>query len=82
MPNFIHKELAAGKWFTLSLPEQLANIGSEVGRARRWQGTTKRFSMARLIAPSICSTLPLPISDGVVGMKRLLVRVNSFALPH
>lgn len=26
------------KWFTLTLAEQLGNIGSEVGRARRWQG--------------------------------------------
>lgn len=26
------------RWFTLSLAEQLGNIGSEVGRAQRWQG--------------------------------------------
>jgi hypothetical protein len=26
----IHKELAAGRWFELSLVEQLANIGSDV----------------------------------------------------
>ncbi len=32
-----HKELAAGRWFTLSLMEQLGNIGSEVGRAARFQ---------------------------------------------
>jgi len=38
MANFIHQELAAGKWFALSLIEQLAHIGSEVGRARKWQG--------------------------------------------
>ena len=33
----IHKELASGRWQTLSLCEQLANIGSEISRARRWQ---------------------------------------------
>ncbi|HVM76839.1 MAG TPA: hypothetical protein VMU07_01670 [Candidatus Paceibacterota bacterium] len=38
MPNFIHKELAAGKWFQLPLMEQLGNIGSEVGRACKSQG--------------------------------------------
>lgn len=27
-----HKELAAGRWFELSLVEQMANIGSEVHR--------------------------------------------------
>ena len=28
-----HQELASGRWRTLSLLEQMANIGSEVGRA-------------------------------------------------
>lgn len=35
---FKHKALAAGGWKTLSLMEQLGNIGSEVARAARWQG--------------------------------------------
>jgi hypothetical protein len=29
----IHKDLASGRWFQLSLSEQLANIGSEYNRA-------------------------------------------------
>jgi hypothetical protein len=29
----LHSELAAGRWREMSLMEQLANIGSEVGRA-------------------------------------------------
>ena len=37
MRKFIHKELAAGGWSKLSLAEQLANIGSEVSRAHKWQ---------------------------------------------
>ncbi|KKR48367.1 MAG: hypothetical protein UT86_C0006G0005 [Candidatus Magasanikbacteria bacterium GW2011_GWC2_40_17] len=32
-----HKNLAEGRWFTLSLAEQLGNVGSEVGRAVKWQ---------------------------------------------
>lgn len=36
MKESLHKELSSGKWFQLSLIEQLANIGSEVGRARKW----------------------------------------------
>lgn len=35
--KIIHKELAAGKWFTLSFFEQMANIGSEVERAIAWK---------------------------------------------
>jgi hypothetical protein len=32
-----HVSLAAGRWQTLPLTEQLANVGSDVARARRWQ---------------------------------------------
>jgi hypothetical protein len=31
----IHKQLAAGRWFTLTYAEQLGNIGSDVERAIR-----------------------------------------------
>ena len=41
--NFLHKELASGKWFELSLAEQLANIGSEVGRTAKWQGKDEKI---------------------------------------
>ncbi|HYL79396.1 MAG TPA: hypothetical protein VEU07_01205 [Candidatus Acidoferrum sp.] len=33
-----HPELAAGRWFGLSLVEQLANVGSEIERAIHWRG--------------------------------------------
>jgi len=35
--NYQHRSLAAGRWQSLSLVEQLANIGSEVERALRWR---------------------------------------------
>jgi hypothetical protein len=35
--GFQHKELAAGRWKTLSFVEQMAHIGSEVERALIWQ---------------------------------------------
>lgn len=44
--NLQHQSLAAGRWFTLSLAEQLANIGSEVGRAVRARGDQTRFENA------------------------------------
>lgn len=37
MNNVIHTDLANGKWFAMSLCEQMGNIGSEVGRAAKWQ---------------------------------------------
>lgn len=33
----IHKDLASGRWFTFSLFEQLANVGTDVERAIRWK---------------------------------------------
>ncbi|OGZ44364.1 MAG: hypothetical protein A2719_04885 [Candidatus Ryanbacteria bacterium RIFCSPHIGHO2_01_FULL_45_22] len=42
MKNFIHKEAAEGKWFSMSLGEQLGNIGSEVGRASRAEGKNEQ----------------------------------------
>ena len=38
-----HKELAAGKWFELTLAEQLGNIGSEVSRAANWQNRDEKL---------------------------------------
>mgnify|MGYP001558111066 FL=1 len=35
--KFQHQTLAAGRWQELSLAEQLGNMGSEIGRAIRWQ---------------------------------------------
>ena len=43
MSSFIHQNLASGRWQKLSLAEQLGNIGSEVGRARRWFGKDRKL---------------------------------------
>lgn len=44
----LHPELAAGRWRTLDLCEQLANVGSEVERAIRAReaGKAERFERA------------------------------------
>ena len=55
-----HQELAAGRWSTLSLAEQLGNVGSEVSRARAVQGNAQRFSSA--IARAL-ELLDLTIAD-------------------
>jgi len=45
--KFLHKGLAGGRWYKLSLMEQLGNIGSEVGRARMYKDRDdKRFQRA------------------------------------
>lgn len=48
MINFLHKNLAGGRWYQMSLIEQLGNIGSEVGRTRIYQekGDEERLQKA------------------------------------
>jgi hypothetical protein len=43
-----HPELAAGRWFTLSIANQLGNVGSEYERALGWKerGDKVRFEHA------------------------------------
>jgi hypothetical protein len=43
-PTYRHPELATGRWSRLSLAEQLGNVGSEVGRMRRWRGKDERLA--------------------------------------
>jgi len=40
---FQHKKLAAGRWYELSLAQQLGNIGSEVSRTANWQNKDKKL---------------------------------------
>lgn len=40
--NYIHKNLAEGRWYELTLAEQLANVGSEVNRVISWQKKVNR----------------------------------------
>jgi len=36
MTEQLHRELAAGRWRTLTFVEQMANVGSEIERSIRW----------------------------------------------
>jgi hypothetical protein len=46
----MHQTLAAGRWFTLTLAEQLGNIGSEVSRAILGRNDPERFKRLKEIA--------------------------------
>lgn len=49
MTAALHADLAAGRWQALTLVEQLANIGSEVGRASRAKGAGNEGRLARAL---------------------------------
>jgi hypothetical protein len=75
-----HPELASGRWFTFSIAEQLANVGSEYERAlrARTQGDEDRFkhALARML-----ELMDLTIADPRWRNHRLkeLCRVRGIA---
>lgn len=44
--NYQHKNLASGRWSTLSFFEQMSNIGSEVERTIKWRDTNIAYSQS------------------------------------
>ncbi len=44
MTKIYHKELSQGRWFDLPFFEQMANIGSEVGRTISWRKKNNEYS--------------------------------------
>ena len=43
-----HNKDLEGKWFKLSIEEQMGNIGSEVGRTRNWQGKDAKLFLGSM----------------------------------
>jgi len=56
-----HKDLAAGRWWTLSLLEQLGNVGSEISRTIRW--TSRNPDLARGALHRALDLLDLTLAD-------------------
>ena len=48
-PTPRHAQLAAGRWQHLSLAEQLANVGTEVGRMRRRSAADRSAAFERAL---------------------------------
>ncbi|WP_447972921.1 hypothetical protein [Nitrospira sp. Kam-Ns4a] len=67
--------MAAGRWQTLSLVEQLANVGSEVARMRRWQGRDAQLCERAFVRA--VELLDLTIGDPRwAGRRKELTRVR------
>lgn len=43
--SYQHQQLAAGRWKKLNFFEQMAHIGSEVGRAISWRHKNQEYSL-------------------------------------
>jgi hypothetical protein len=57
-----HRDLAAGRWRSLSLMEQLANVGSEVERALNWR-SKNNSAYSRMAIERALELLYLTIED-------------------
>jgi hypothetical protein len=68
----VHRELAAGRWWTLSLAEQLGNVGSEIGRASRW--LSRNPETARLAFYRALELIDLTLADPRVRASRPRLR--------
>ena len=44
MTDVKHRELAAGRWWKLTLAEQLGHVGSEVSRTLKWRSRDPRIA--------------------------------------
>jgi hypothetical protein len=80
--NFQHKEAAAGRWYELSLVEQMANIGSEVFRAIKWKNKadlrTSQLAFERAL--ELCDlTLADPKN---IGRLREVARTREFLVDY
>lgn len=63
-----HPTLAAGRWQTFSLMEQLANVGSEVERALKWR-EKGNMEYSRLALERALELLGLTIADPRHGSR-------------
>ena len=61
MTSVQHRELAGGRWWTLTLAEQLGNVGSEVSRAAGWTG--RRPDLAERALHRALELLDLTLAD-------------------
>ena len=61
MTQIQHRDLAAGRWWELSLAEQLGNVGSEISRAVRW--TSRNPDVARAALYRALELLDLTLAD-------------------
>lgn len=62
MTNIIHKGLANGRWHTMSLAEQLANVGSEFERVWSWRSRGKS-QLSQDAVDRMLELMDLTISD-------------------
>lgn len=62
MAHLQHQNLARGKWFTMTLAQQLGNVGSDFERALRWK-TKQQQGLFTSAAARTLELLDLTLAD-------------------
>jgi hypothetical protein len=77
-----HRDLASGRWWSLSVAEQFGNIGSEISRAAAWSTRNPRRGEAALhrALELIDLTLDDPRHRASVGRLREIARLREVVL--
>lgn len=57
-----HKDLASGKWATMTFAQQMGNVGSEVGRAISWRRKDDSFHKEKALERAF-ELLDLTVDD-------------------
>ncbi len=78
MTGVRHADLAAGRWWTLQLDEQLGNVGSEISRTLRWKNRNAAIAHGALqrALELIDLTLADPRHRGSVARLREIARAR------
>jgi hypothetical protein len=82
MKDVTHRDVATGRWWSLTLAEQLGNVGSEVSRALKWRSRNPRIAqgaMARALE-LIDLTLDDPRHRSSVARLREICRAREVML--
>ena len=48
MKDMRHREIGAGRWWSLTLAEQLGHVGSEVSRALKWRSRNPQIAQGAM----------------------------------
>jgi len=76
-PIIQHAELANGRWFTMTIAEQLGNIGSDYERALRWKEKGEEKMFIRAFDRTL-ELIDLTLSDPrlTIGRRREIARMR------
>jgi hypothetical protein len=72
MSEVQHRDLAGGRWWQLSIAEQLGHVGSEVGRAVRWRSRNPEVAQGALYRA--LELLDLTLADPRLRSSRARLR--------